>query len=424
MTPIEVIGKNGDAYILAEADYQTPVKCQAYIKLLMEIEGVSVNESYFLPQGIIDFKRELLSFVISRNGKPVCLLISYFRISDNSLPMDSVYVHRLVTSPEERRNGLAEHLLNFAIDYYYQNLSWLQNISIQVTAKPLNVAASSLYSKVGFKLFGEKVYSNKTDKILVYRRVQNTSKLAGNEDLFNNPRLTDETSGKSLDLTFYFSTSSEEKKQQFRWLFSLYNLKLEFYDLGSELIEPQVDNIPGQSLELLVRYPLKNAARLIKKMPFFVEDTSLYIEEFNSDFDNAPELPGQDTKRWWRQLKNEGVLKLLGDSKKRRARYVSLIGCFFGPGSYVVGKSEINGSIADEAKSSENSKQRFPKTNPWFFHQIFVPDGYSKQLSLLNQQEFTIIDYRRKALEDLLVNIKREVIKSGEQTEINFSGHS
>ena len=130
----------------------------------------------------------------------------------------------------------------------------------------------------------------------------------------------------------------------------------------------------------------------------------------------------QDTKRWWRQLKNEGVLKLLANSKKRKARYVSLIGCFFGPGSYVVGKSEINGRIADEAKSSENSEQRFPKTNPWFFHQIFVPEGYSKQLSLLNQQDFTIIDYRRKALEDLLVNVKEEIIKSGEQTEINFNG--
>lgn len=422
MTPTEVIGKNGDVYSLRKANFQDTAECQAYVELITDIEGVSVNESYFLPQGKIDFKREHLSFVIFKNGRPVCLLVGYFRLSDDSLPMDSVYIHRLVTSREERRNGLAEHLLHFAIDYYYQNLSWLQNISIQVTAKPVNIAASSLYSKVGFKLFGEKVYPNKIDKILIYRRVQNTSKLACYEDLFTNPRLTDESSGKSRDLTFYFSTSSKEKKQQFKWLFSLYNLKLDFYDLGSELIEPQVDNIPGQSLELLVRYPLKNAARFINKVPFFVEDTSLYIEEFNSDFDNAPELPGQDTKRWWRQLKNEGVLKLLGNSKKRKARYVSLIGCFFGPGSYVVGKSEINGRIADEAKSSENSEQRFPKTNPWFFHQIFIPEGYSKQLSLLNQQDFTIIDYRRKALEDLLVNVKQEIIKSGEQTEINFNG--
>jgi inosine/xanthosine triphosphate pyrophosphatase family protein/ribosomal protein S18 acetylase RimI-like enzyme len=421
MTPKIVMGKNKNSYTLSLTNYHDSEDKKNYLKLINDIENVDTDNKYFSNDNQCDFKRKDLSFVICKEKKPVCLLIAYYKLSGDQLPMDTVYIHRLVTDSEHRRNGLAERILNYAIEYYFKNISWLQNISIQVTSAPMNVPAINLYNKLGFKLFGEKKYHNKIDKILVYRRVQSTPIKKEEKDIFNNPRLFDEKTGRNLDLTFYFSTSSEEKKKQFSWLFSLYNLKLEFYDPPAELIEPQVDNIPGQSLELLVRYPIKNVSRFIKKMPFFVEDTSLFIEEFNADFDNAPELPGLDTKRWWRQLKNEGVLKLLRDSKKRRAKYVSQIGCYFGKGIYVVGKSETNGHIAYEAKSSDYSELKFPRTNPWFFHQIFIPNGYEKPLSLLDQQEFTINDYRRKALEDLLNNISENILKSGNQKDINFN---
>lgn len=386
------------------------------IEILNEIQGVDTGDNFFELEGEFTFRRAELSFVVFKGNEPVCLLLSYFKFADDSSPMDSVYIHRFVTKKNYRRLGIGEWLIKYALNYYFSNIKWLNHVTLQVTEEPRNSAAINLYEKVGFTYFGEKYYKHKRDSILVIERGA-ASPTVEQADLFPNPRLNN---FQFEDVLFYFSTSSKEKKIQFQWLFSLFNLKLDFYDVPSELVEPQVESDSKDALRLLVSYPLKNAARFIKKKPFIVEDTMLFVEQFNRDFETAPELPGLDTKRWWKQLGNEGLLELMRGSAKRKAKYVSQIGCYLGAKQYVYGEAELKGSIALEPQTSIATQKQFPRTNPYFFHQIFIPDGYEKPLSMLNQQEFTSLDYRRKALESLLQGIPRVFSIDESQILLNF----
>ncbi|HIE9848985.1 TPA: non-canonical purine NTP pyrophosphatase [Klebsiella quasipneumoniae subsp. quasipneumoniae] len=386
------------------------------LQLLKEIKGIDVDESYFINDDNRYLWRDQLSYFCVYNNKIIGVIFSYFKKSDDNVPFDSVYVHRLVINPEHRNNSVAEHLLQYCIKTYFETIPWLKNISIQVTSNPKNEPAISLYSKIGFTFFGIKKYKNKTDSLLLLQS-SNDNHSSNNSNIIHNPRLPSESID-IRDAKFYFSTSSEEKRKQFSWLFSLYNLNLDFYNISNLLIEPQVDSPTIESEKMLVSHPIKFASRFIKKKPFIVEDTMLFIEEFNQDYDLKPELPGLDTKRWWRQLGNDGVLRLLSQSKKRKAKYVSQIGCYLNAKQYYFGRGELHGVIAQIPRISEESKVNFPKTNPWFFHQIFIPDGYDVPLSLLSASDFTMIDYRRKALENLLKNLHDNIHGDSEQLRL------
>jgi inosine/xanthosine triphosphate pyrophosphatase family protein len=242
-----------------------------------------------------------------------------------------------------------------------------------------------------------------------------------NKNGFSHPRFVQQVESAELPV-FYISSSSRKKRLQLSWILSHYNLKSDYYSPPIDLVEPQLDLIGRDSEILLVSHPLKQIARFIKidKTPFLVEDTMLFIERFNKNYDTEPELPGMDTKRWWRQLGNKGVLELLGNSSKRRARYVSQVGCYLGSGKYFYGRGELNGVIASKIQNTQESEQNFPRTNPLFFHKIFVPNGFQRTLGELNKQEFAMVDYRKKAIEDLLEKMRGENIRCSAQLSLPF----
>lgn len=417
-------GRDNAAYRIESLDKKCALKYQAkLLELLGEINGIVTEADYFLSDAEYRWRWDL-SYCCFYREEPVALIVSYYKLADQYTPFDSVYIHRLVTSKEHRRNGVASALLEHSINSHFNNIDWLHNISLQVTMKPINKEAVGLYEKIGFKHFGEKKYSRKIDSVMLLQRgsFDIKKKEVNYEDTkleYQNPRLGKDGFHDG-DIKFYFSTSSEEKRKQFLWLFSLFNLKLDFYNLSEYLIEPQIDSPNTESEQLLVSHPIKNASRFIKKKPFIVEDTMLFVEAFNKDFDHFPELPGLDTKRWWRQFGNEGVLELLRNSTSRRAKYVSQIGCYIDAKNYVYGRAEIEGVIAEEALTSEESEANFPKTNPWFFHQIFIPKGYDRPLSLLSAIEFNICDYRRKALMNLLSNMSDNNLKTNAQLKLEY----
>lgn len=411
----EFLGKNRDRYVIKRLSpdivktYQNKI-----LSLLSEIRLTNTDHTYLDDNINLYPYRSELSYACFHDTNMVALLFSYFKKSDTDTPFDSIYIHRFAVEPVHRNNSVATNILNFCIKKYFDDIFWIKNISIQVTTSPMNISARNLYYKSGFFKFGIKEYENKKDELLLLQR--NTVRVINscNDSIIQNPRIS-AIYGDSNNLKFYFSTSSAKKKEQFSWLFSLYNLSLDFYDISSYLIEPQIDNSDIESEKMLVSHPIKYASRFIKKKPFIVEDTMLFIEEFNKDYDHNPELPGLDTKRWWRQLENDGVLKLLHNSKKRRAKYVSQIGCYIDAKKYYFGRGELHGTIAMTASITDDSINNFPKTNPWFFHQIFIPDGYNVPLSLLTSYEFTKVDYRRKALENLLNNLENNIQLGNEQ---------
>ncbi len=413
-----IYGKNGVQYVINKVTSDTMIiHKHDILELLNEIKGVDSEESYLHDTSNTYPWRNELSYFCFCENKLIGVIFSYFKKSDNNTPFDSVYVHRLVISPEHRNNSVAEKLLKYCIKKYFEQLPWLKNISIQATSNPKNEPALALYKKIGFSHFGIKNYTYKTDELLLLQNVDNKYVKGTGSQISHNPRIPSENTD-MRDAKFYFSTSSEEKRKQFTWLFSLYNLNLDFYDISNLLIEPQIDAPTIESEKMLVSHPIKFASRFIKKKPFIVEDTMLFIEEFNQNYDVNPELPGLDTKRWWRQLGNDGVLKLLSESNKRKAKYVSQIGCYINAKQYYFGRGELSGVIAQIPSISDESIKNFPKTNPWFFHQIFIPDGYNVPLSLLSASDFTMVDYRRKALENLLNNLHDDVHGDSEQLRL------
>ncbi|MGC0878345.1 non-canonical purine NTP pyrophosphatase [Pantoea agglomerans] len=399
-----ILGKDTNKYSIERISKKFILSYgNAILELLNEIRGISLDKAYLEDTHCLYKWRDELSYFCFDGDKLIAIIFSYYKKSDTHTPFDSVYIHRLVVHPAYRNIGIAQNLLRYCIDRYYDDLPWLQNISIQVTILPKNDAAAMVYKKVGFTSFGQKKYPNKTDDLLLLQR-KDKCLIKKDNPAFFNPRIPVDNDDLNRAM-FYFSTSSEEKRKQFSWLFSLYNLKLDFYNISNHLVEPQIEDATVESEKKLVSHPIKHASRFIKKKPFIVEDTMLFIERFNKNYDTNPELPGLDTKRWWKQLGNEGVLDLLSNSKMRKAKYVSQIGCFIDAQKYYYGRGELNGTIAQIPMTSEKAESNFPKTNPYFFHQIFIPDGYNEPLSMLSAAEFTMVDYRRKALEDLLENL-------------------
>lgn len=198
----------------------------------------------------------------------------------------------------------------------------------------------------------------------------------------------------------FFSTGSAQKLEQYRYLLSEHGLAVEPLRPLRSVHEPQVDGSGPQAETVLVELPLKDLARFAVRgdtFPLVVEDTMLFIEHFNEDW-ARPMLPGPDTKRWWHALGNDGVLRLLDGSGRRRALYVCQLGVLTGRGDYLVFRSEIKGRIANSSRTVSEAWSQFPRSNPTYFHQIFVPSGTDITLAEMMPEQFAAFDYRRIAV--------------------------
>jgi inosine/xanthosine triphosphate pyrophosphatase family protein len=204
----------------------------------------------------------------------------------------------------------------------------------------------------------------------------------------------------------HFRTGSHEKRDQYRYLFRCIGVDMAAARLNVSLPEPQVEGSGVDAEAALVHAPLKlfnfHKDSKYDAFPVAVEDTMLFIEHFNRDFDRFPYLPGPDTKRWWAALGAEGIVEAMRASQRRRARYVCQIGVSRRNGDYIHFRAEVSGSIADSVRRDPASDASFPLTNATFFHSIFVPDGADFTLAELDGTDFTKYDYRRKCVEYVL----------------------
>lgn len=211
----------------------------------------------------------------------------------------------------------------------------------------------------------------------------------------------------------FFVTTSDVKYRQYEIIFD---------DLGVELrraifrpsllIEPQVEASDPDSELRIVLHPLELLADLMaenNQLPFFVEDTMLFIDKFSKEPGGFNGLPGADTKNWWYNLGAEGVLQLLNGSGNRSARFRCQIAVYIRPDLRHFEQSELRGRIADGIRFSSRAEQEFPRCNPFFFHSIFEPDGCHMTLGELLGTDFPRYDYRRQCAEKLVTSL-REMI--------------
>lgn len=201
-----------------------------------------------------------------------------------------------------------------------------------------------------------------------------------------------------------FATGSAVKLGQYGWLFRSSGIKVNSTSLASRTPEPQVEGDGDTEERILVEDPLRRVARfaaLRNAYPLMLEDTMLFIEYFNDDFDSHPILPGPDTKRWRSALASDGVLRIMGRTRHRRAKFVCQLGVLTSDGQYHVFRAERPGRISDGVRISSNSQQNFPYTVPHAFHEIFIPDGATETYAEMSPAQFRNFDYRSDCAEQV-----------------------
>jgi inosine/xanthosine triphosphate pyrophosphatase family protein/ribosomal protein S18 acetylase RimI-like enzyme len=349
------------------------------------------------------YGRWQLSLVALHGRVPVGLLVAYLRQPDERHPTESVYIHRLAVAPEWQAGGVGTALMRAAVSWYFEELPWLLTVTSQTNDEPTNQYVLAFYDRLGFERTYCVLYPEKRDILLELER----SRVTAAADVTVSRQPVD-LSGTPFSVRprsrapeVYFGTSSESKLAQYRDLMRCYGLTLRRLHPIVSLVEPQVDGDRREDERALVAEPLKwfsRFAALSGTYPIVIEDTMLLIEHFSRNWIDGALLPGPDTKRWWQALGAEGVLELMGQSTRRRARYICQLGVSTGPGFYRTFRAEIEGSIATAVRISPEVEAAFPLANGTYFHRIFIPDGAERTLGEMEPHEFVRHDYRRSCL--------------------------
>ena len=355
-----------------------------------------------------DFYRNKWNYsyvILDRKNKIIGVLISYFRISDEKHIFDSLYLHRFAIAPEFQNMGIGKEVLRYFITTSYQSIPWLLNISVQTNDSPDNEYVIKFYNNLGFRKMYRIPYPNKVDWLMLIEKhnIEKMSKINQSSLKLRHPRLSMLcVNYPEIDICpiIYFSSTNEKKKEIVKFIFHNYNINVNFTKAPIELVEPQVESPDIEEERKLVSIPLKNASRFLNSnvIPYVIEDTMLFIEYFNRN-NTAWELPGLDTKRWLRQLGLSGLLDIMGNTKKRKAKFVSQTGAYIKASTYCYGRGEITGSIAEQIPEINEVQYG---TYPYFFHLIFIPDGSDKTLAEMDMHEYSKYDYMRKSIIQLI----------------------
>jgi XTP/dITP diphosphohydrolase len=173
--------------------------------------------------------------------------------------------------------------------------------------------------------------------------------------------------------SLHFVSSNRNKYLEIQSHLQKYGVVVEFSN--QRLIEIQSDSIKEIAVE-----KSKRAFALLSK-PIIVEDDGLFIDELGG-------FPGQYSSYAYKTIGNNGILKLLSNSKQRFAAFKSFF-AFCSDGENPLG---FEGEV--EGKVSYNITE-----GGWGYDPIFIPDGSSLtfgQLQMIDRKiEFS---HRSKAL--------------------------
>lgn len=128
-------------------------------------------------------------------------------------------------------------------------------------------------------------------------------------------------------------------------------------------------------------------------IPVISDDSGLLVKSLNNE-------PGINSKRYSNKgdLENNlKVLKKLGDTKDRYAKFVTVI-CLYDGKKPIYFKGVMEGSISFNLKGEEG----------FGYDPIFIPKGYSKTISELGMNVKEEISHRSKAIKALVSYILNE----------------
>jgi XTP/dITP diphosphohydrolase len=171
----------------------------------------------------------------------------------------------------------------------------------------------------------------------------------------------------------YFATTNKNKYLESQLILQQHNISIEFYNVA-------LTEIQSDSIEAIAINKAKSAFAEISK-PVIVEDDGLFIYALNN-------FPGQYSSYVYKTIGNNGILKLLNDSKCRSAVFKSYFTYYDGKRNPKSFKGETYGSIS--YRITEGG---------WGYDPIFVPRGSVLTFGQLQIRNIKIrFSHRAKAL--------------------------
>lgn len=208
----------------------------------------------------------------------------------------------------------------------------------------------------------------------------------------------------------YFATVSQIKYRHYEAIFAENNIELRHGAvLSSFPIGQEIDDCGNTGKPDIVYNPLRQAARFVTdagQTPYMLENTMLFIQHFSKNMVGLTGLPGADSENWWINLGSKGILDIMETITDRSAIMICQIGIYLGESRYKFAVGETEGVISSEIRVSDKAKKDIPYSNPFFFHEIFIPNDWSKTLAEMDGAEFSQVDYRRKAVRKFLSDNK------------------
>lgn len=362
-----------------------------------------------------------VSLIVLCRGEVVGFLLAYFREESSAHPCRCAYIHRLAVRSDHQRQGVATSVVAFYVEELFLRVPWLLTVSAQTNDEPSNENVLRFYERLGFRRVQRVHYADKTDWLFELSRDDHRwqGRAAPGYEKVSLPSSSQWPAPAHYPNPFfpggdfsgapqlYFRTGSKEKRDQYRYLLRCFGIELVVPRHTIALAEPQVEGVGDEPEREVVTGPLKLLSRFAAKFetyPVAVEDTMLFVETFNRDFDARALLPGPDTKRWWTALGDEGLLRIMRGSRSRRARYVCQIGVHASRGTYLTYRAEVSGRIALNRAVSDEALAYFPYTNATFFHSVFIPEGAERSLGEMAAEEFARHDYRRQCVRSMVIS--------------------
>ena len=161
----------------------------------------------------------------------------------------------------------------------------------------------------------------------------------------------------------------------------------EMVGLDIENIAVDIDEIQSLSLREIIEHKAKQAYEKVKR-PVIVEDTKLTFNALGS-------LPGPLIKWFLDELNVEGLCKVLDGYNDRSAIAGAAIAYYDGVNLEIFEK-ELSGKIADKPKGKSG----------FGWNVIFIPDGSTKTLGEMNEDDFKKYYAKIKPFEEISIFLK------------------
>lgn len=176
-------------------------------------------------------------------------------------------------------------------------------------------------------------------------------------------------------MKLFFVTQNKAKVAEAKGILAPYGIEVEQRTVS--FVEPDkgtVEETARAKLEQVLKKGLDQ---------FMVDDAGIYFAAY-TDF------PGILSKRIYERIGYKGIYKLL-HGEKREAWFRGAVGVCFN-GEMKIFSGETRGHIIERMDGLKNAVSDFP------YDPIFIPEGESRVLSQLSENEWKIYSYRRKAL--------------------------